>query len=104
MKQNELVRNTAYCVNFSPHDREIVLQCTEQITRTIQQLCNSIQEPDKEECVPSAERVKLSIVRLASHLPKVSEITSKILHYQMFVNPFISKILSSRVETIKINV
>lgn len=56
-----------------PQDRETVLQCTEQITRTIQQLCRSIQEPEKEECVSSAEKVKLSVVRLASHLPKVIE-------------------------------
>ncbi|KAJ8917783.1 hypothetical protein NQ315_010689 [Exocentrus adspersus] len=73
LKQNEQIRPTTQSLYSSPHDRQTVLQCTEQITRTIQQLCKSIQEPDKEECVASAEKVKYSIVKLASHLPKETE-------------------------------
>ncbi|KAJ8960016.1 hypothetical protein NQ318_009452 [Aromia moschata] len=73
LKQSEQSRNTTQSLYSSPQDRETVLQCTEQITRTIQQLCRSIQEPDKEECVTSAEKVKFSIVKLASHLPKEAE-------------------------------
>lgn len=71
MKQNEQARSTTQSLYSSPQDRQTVLQCTEQITRTIQQLCKSIQEPDKEDCVASAEKVKYSIGKLASHLPKV---------------------------------
>ncbi|KAJ8933936.1 hypothetical protein NQ314_013692 [Rhamnusium bicolor] len=73
LKQNDQGRNTTQSLYSSPQDRETVLQCTEQITRTIQQLCRSIQEPDKEECVSSAEKVKFSIVKLASHLSKETE-------------------------------
>uniref|UniRef100_V5GWK4 ARF GTPase-activating protein GIT2 n=1 Tax=Anoplophora glabripennis TaxID=217634 RepID=V5GWK4_ANOGL len=73
LKQNEQTRNTTQSLYSSPQDRQTVLQCTEQITRTIQQLCKSIQEPEKEDCVPSAEKVKYSIAKLASHLPKDTE-------------------------------
>lgn len=69
MKQNDS-RGTQSLYS-SPQNRETILQCTEQITRTIQELCKAIQEPDKEECVTSAEKVKVSVVRLASVLPKV---------------------------------
>ncbi|CAH1112515.1 unnamed protein product [Psylliodes chrysocephalus] len=71
MKQNDS-RGTQSLYS-SPQNRETILQCTEQITRTIQELCKAIQEPDKEECVTSAEKVKVSVVRLASVLPKVLE-------------------------------
>ncbi|XP_028138222.1 ARF GTPase-activating protein Git [Diabrotica virgifera virgifera] len=57
----------------SPQNRETILKCTEQITWTIQHLCKAIQEPDKEECVSSAEKVKVSVCRLASFLPKEQE-------------------------------
>ncbi|CAG9861800.1 unnamed protein product [Phyllotreta striolata] len=71
LKQNE-PRGTQSLYS-SPQNRETILQCTEHITRTIQQLCKSIQEPDKEDCVTSAEKVKMSIVKLASVLPKLQE-------------------------------
>lgn len=71
LKQSDQTRSTTQSLYSSPQDRQTVLQCTEQITRTIQQLCKSIQEPDKEDCVASAEKVKYSIGKLASHLPKV---------------------------------
>ncbi|XP_050314780.1 ARF GTPase-activating protein Git [Anthonomus grandis grandis] len=64
LKQNE---------SSSARDRETVLQCTEQITRTIQRLCKAIQEPEKGECVSSGEKVKLAIAVLASTLPKVTQ-------------------------------
>lgn len=73
LKQNENVRNTSPGLYSSPQDRETVLQCTEQITRTIQQLCKSIQEPEKEECVASGEKVKIAISKLAGTLSKESE-------------------------------
>ncbi|KAL1494896.1 hypothetical protein ABEB36_010410 [Hypothenemus hampei] len=73
LKQNENVRNTSPGLYASPYDRETVLQCTEQITRSIQQLCNSIQEPEKEECVTNAEKVKVAIGKLAATLSKESE-------------------------------
>ncbi|XP_066152065.1 ARF GTPase-activating protein Git [Euwallacea fornicatus] len=73
MKQNENVRNTSPGVYSSPRERENVLQCTEQITRTIQQLCKCIQEPEKEECVSSGEKVKVAIMKLAGTLSKESE-------------------------------
>ncbi|XP_056640108.1 ARF GTPase-activating protein Git [Diorhabda sublineata] len=57
----------------SPQNRETILQCTEQITRTIQHLCKTIQEPGQEECVTSSEKVKVSVCKLASFLPKESE-------------------------------
>lgn len=72
LKQGDPGRNTSQSLYSTSQGRETILQCTEQITRTIQQLCKCIQEPDKEECVVSAEKVKVSVVRLASHLPKVS--------------------------------
>nr|CAI5825068.1 unnamed protein product [Callosobruchus analis] len=73
LKYGDPTRNTMHSSYVSTQDRETVLQCTEQITRTIQNLCRSIQDPEKEECVSSAEGVKLAIIRLASHLPKETE-------------------------------
>ncbi|CAH1969209.1 unnamed protein product [Acanthoscelides obtectus] len=70
LKHGDSIRNTMHSTYVSSQDRETVLQCTEQITRTIQHLCRCIQDPEKEECVSSAEGVKLAIIRLASHLPK----------------------------------
>ncbi|XP_023014310.1 ARF GTPase-activating protein GIT1 [Leptinotarsa decemlineata] len=72
-KQSESGRNVTQSLYSMSQNRETILQCTEQITRTIQQLCRSIQEPDKEECAASAEKVKSSIVKLASFLPKETE-------------------------------
>ncbi|KAH1012346.1 ARF GTPase-activating protein Git [Dendroctonus ponderosae] len=73
LKQNDNARNTSPGIYSSPYDRETVLQCTEQITRTIQQLCKSIQEPEKEECVANGEKVKSAIVKLAGTLSKDAE-------------------------------
>lgn len=74
MKQTDNVRNTSPSMYSSPHERETVLQCTEQITRTIQNLCKTIQEPEKEQCVASGDKVKAAIIKLADTLSKVSHL------------------------------
>ncbi|KAG5880540.1 hypothetical protein JTB14_026773 [Gonioctena quinquepunctata] len=73
MKPTESARSVTQSLYSTPQNRETILQCTEQITRTIQHLCRSIQEPDKEDCAASAEKVKSSILKLASYLTKETE-------------------------------
>ncbi|CAG9821959.1 unnamed protein product [Phaedon cochleariae] len=79
VKQMEGSRSTTQSLYSMPQNRETILQCTEQITKTIQQLCRSIKEPEKEECASSAEKVKLSILKLASYLPKETEERMKLM-------------------------
>ncbi|XP_019868941.1 ARF GTPase-activating protein Git isoform X2 [Aethina tumida] len=69
---NNQTRNTTQSL-YDCNNRKTVLECTEHITRSIQQLCKSIQEPERQECSENAVNVKLSIVKLASNLPEDSE-------------------------------
>lgn len=81
MKQAEQSRNVTHSLYFSTQDRAVVLQCTQKITKSIQQLYKSIQEPEKEGCASSAERVQSSLFRLASNLPKINVCSLKLVLY-----------------------
>ncbi|XP_030764159.1 ARF GTPase-activating protein GIT2 [Sitophilus oryzae] len=72
-KQGDNIRNTSPGLYSMSPDREIVLQCTEQVTRTIQQMYKSIQVPENEDCVVHGEKVKAAIVKLATTLSKDPE-------------------------------
>lgn len=73
LKQNNSEQNrtnalTQSLYSSSSQDKQTVIECTELITRSIQQLCISIQKPD--DCVSSGEKVKFAVLRLATILPK----------------------------------
>ncbi|CAH0554454.1 unnamed protein product [Brassicogethes aeneus] len=68
-------------------DRKKVLECTEQITRSIQNLCKSIQEPERGECPEQAVEVKLSIVKLSSNLPENSDLIRKMIELANRLEP-----------------
>lgn len=70
IKQNDQSRNATQSLYGSAQDKQTVFECTELITRSIQQLCKSLQ--DKDDCVASGEKVKFAVARLATILPKVS--------------------------------
>ncbi|CAG9761138.1 unnamed protein product [Ceutorhynchus assimilis] len=73
IKQNENAKNASSGLYGSPKEREMVLQCTEQITRTIQLLCKSIQDLEREECVASGAKVGKAVAKLAGTIPQESE-------------------------------
>lgn len=72
LKQNDQSRNATQSLYGTNQDKQTVIECTELITRSIQQLCKSIVDRDKEDCVASGEKVKFAVLRLATILPKVS--------------------------------
>lgn len=73
LKQSEQSRNATQSLYGTAQDKQTVFECTELITRSIQQLCKNMQD-NREECVASGEKVKFAVARLASILPKVSRI------------------------------
>ncbi|EFA09439.1 ARF GTPase-activating protein Git [Tribolium castaneum] len=73
IKQNDQLRNATQSLYGTAQDKQTVFECTELITRSIQQLCKSIQDRDKEDCVDSGEKVKFAVLRLATILPKETE-------------------------------
>lgn len=42
------------------------MQCTEQVTKGIQQLWSCIQGPQREDCVNCADRIKLAVSHLTA--------------------------------------
>ncbi|RZC37498.1 ARF GTPase-activating protein GIT2, partial [Asbolus verrucosus] len=73
LKRNDQQRNTTQSLYRTSQDKQTVFECTEQITRSIQHLCKSILDRDKEDCVWSGEKVKLAVLKLANILPKETE-------------------------------
>ncbi|XP_076265367.1 ARF GTPase-activating protein GIT1 isoform X1 [Rhynchophorus ferrugineus] len=79
LRQSENVRNLSpgYINHVGPYEREAIMHITEQITRSIQKLFISIQEPESEDCVGCGENVKITIHKLAGVLSKETD-TEKI--------------------------
>lgn len=48
------------------------MQCTEQVTKGIQQLWKCIQGPQRDECIPCADRIKLAVSNLTAAVPAVT--------------------------------
>ncbi|KRT81895.1 Ankyrin repeat-containing protein [Oryctes borbonicus] len=70
IKQNDQVRTTTSLYSNSTQIEQMVQQCTEQITKSIQQLIHCIQGPDRENCLLYADKVRYAVTQLSATIPE----------------------------------
>lgn len=71
MKQTDQIRTTTSLYNNSSQIEHVIQQCTEQITKSIQQLIQCIQGSDRENCLLYADKVRYAVTHLSAIIPEV---------------------------------
>ncbi|KAI4461175.1 g protein-coupled receptor kinase interacting arfgap [Holotrichia oblita] len=70
MKQTDQIRTTTSLYNNSSQIEQVIQQCTEQITKSIQQLIQCIQGSDRENCLLYADKVRYAVTHLSAIIPE----------------------------------